>query len=486
MGFFDWTQKKLRKNQNHSRSKSPSESMTLDDSSNHNRPMNLTGSVDIVTYGVPFVMNQTHAQEFVRRSLPFPLGAQIKEIIAGGTFFVVRSDSDELFFKSTSASDAKQLMSYLSETNPTNPSSMHGVLNYCQIDYKKKIVDLKLKDSSNTCYVLSEVYCGQYFVILRMMNDLLVYLSVTNFTTLVDESYVTSGRKELKQIYVGPLSQHMIALKTDNTFDYFECYQRFNKTTDKHLVSIPRGHVIVNCACAGRTTFIVVEDPSNHSHHLYVHGDNQFMVQSGFNSTASFAELTNTPFVGKRVKDIKCGYFHTCILLEDGSVYTCGYNAYHQLGYSGGDSELKQVQFPNMPLQEDSYSHSVHDEANSFQTKQVLCSSIATLFINDTGFLMVGDPISSLRRKGLFASGVQAFHYLFGEDSIELIPGSKPLHSNSVAVGGWHFVVYNKTSVSTKYLKYFFNNLERFSKMVAHSETSEKVTSQFSDISLLF
>ena len=489
MGFFE----KFRKRDQKSSPRPSSESMQSSsevETSSTTKPMNLTGSVEIVTYGIPFSLNQPTPTTFERRSLPFPIGAQIKEIIGGGTFCVIRSDSDELFFKSTTSTDFQPLLRFLSGTQPTTPGPffMNGTLNYCHINYKKKIDDFKL-DSRNACYELKEVHCGQYFILLRMMNDLLVYLSITNYIALVDHSYVISNyhseTRKLKHIYVGPLSQHTIILKNDDTIDYFECYQRFTKTEEKPL-PIKEGHKIVNCACAGRSTFIVVEDPTDHSHHLFVHGDNQFMVQSGLSSMYSFAPLTNTPFSGKRVKDIKCGYFHTCILMEDGSVYTCGYNAYCQLGYSGGDSELQLVKFPTLPLSSESYTYPNNSESSScFRTKSVLCSSIATLFISEKGFIMVGDPVSSLQRKVSFGPNVMAFNYSFGNDPIETVVGLKPLGSNSVAVGGWHFVIYHKASMSMKHLRYFFKNLCQFAK-ITDSDAAEHENSQFSDISFSF
>ena len=80
-------------------------------------------------------------------------------------------------------------------------------------------------------------------------------------------------------------------------------------------------------ACGGNYTFILKNDGS-----LWSCGWNDY-GQLGLNDTTTRTTFTqvNTN-INNDVKQIACGYNHTFILKNDGSIWSCGYNFYGQLG----------------------------------------------------------------------------------------------------------------------------------------------------------
>lgn len=88
-------------------------------------------------------------------------------------------------------------------------------------------------------------------------------------------------------------------------------------------------------ACGNGHTIIIKNDGS-----LWGCGRNDY-GQVGLNNTTTrittFTQLTTN--VNNDVKQVSCGWYHTMVLKNDGSVWTCGWNAHGQLGLSNNDDK---------------------------------------------------------------------------------------------------------------------------------------------------
>jgi alpha-tubulin suppressor-like RCC1 family protein len=100
------------------------------------------------------------------------------------------------------------------------------------------------------------------------------------------------------------------------------------------LTNIPSGRKIVNIACGGFNTLVLLDDGT-----VYGCGNNGVgQLGDGTTGGPNNEQLTLTPMdlsmisLGRKVINIACGSIHTIILLDDGTVYGCGDNEYGQLG----------------------------------------------------------------------------------------------------------------------------------------------------------
>ncbi|KAL9656456.1 hypothetical protein ABK040_005221 [Willaertia magna] len=122
----------------------------------------------------------------------------------------------------------------------------------------------------------------------------------------------------IKFIACGPLSNHFIVVDKNEQIYNFQK----NITTPQHyplIKDIKTNEIdntpIKSIGCSGRSNILVTINNK-----IYVKGDNQFQVQAGLKSENKFLYL-HTNFESEIV-DVKCGYFHTIILLKNGTVYS--------------------------------------------------------------------------------------------------------------------------------------------------------------------
>ena len=83
-------------------------------------------------------------------------------------------------------------------------------------------------------------------------------------------------------------------------------------------------------SCGERHTFILKNDGS-----VWSCGNNEYgqLGLGNYNSINVFTQVTTN--VNNDVKEVICGHIHTFILKNDGSIWSCGYNQFGQLGLGG-------------------------------------------------------------------------------------------------------------------------------------------------------
>ena len=105
---------------------------------------------------------------------------------------------------------------------------------------------------------------------------------------------------------------------------------------------IPVGKKVINIACGVYHTIVLLDDGT-----VYGCGDNT-VGQLGNGNNTQQTTLVPMILTGKKVINIACGVYHTIVLLDDGTVYGCGYNFFGQLG--NGDTESQQKTLVPMTL----------------------------------------------------------------------------------------------------------------------------------------
>lgn len=136
--------------------------------------------------------------------------------------------------------------------------------------------------------------------------------------------------------------------------------------------------------CGGYSTFILKNDGS-----LWSCGHNGY-GQLGLGDNTDKTTFTQvTTDISNDVKQVACGRYHTVILKNDGSIWSCGYNADGQLGLGVDDTNNRYT-----------FTQTIYNINND--VKQVACgfystfilkndSSIWSCGLNDYGQLGLGD-----------------------------------------------------------------------------------------------
>ena len=154
----------------------------------------------------------------------------------------------------------------------------------------------------------------------------------------------TQVTTDVKQIACG--NNHTFILKTDGSVwscGYNEYGQLgLNDTTDKTTLTQVTTNVsndVKRIACGNNHTFVLKNDGS-----VYSCGYNYY-GQLGLNSTTNQTSFTQvTTNINNDIKQIACGYYHTVILKTDGSIWCCGYNSKGQLGLNDTTSRTAFTQ----------------------------------------------------------------------------------------------------------------------------------------------
>ena len=154
----------------------------------------------------------------------------------------------------------------------------------------------------------------------------------------------TNINNDVKQVACG--NNHTIILKNDGSV--WSCGQNtsgqlgLGDNTDRTTftqVTTNINNDVKQIACGAAHTFILKNDGS-----IYSCGYNNY-GQLGVGDTTNRNAFTQvTTNINNDVKQIACGQNYTFILKNDGSVWSCGYNAYGQLGLgTSGSSNNKST-----------------------------------------------------------------------------------------------------------------------------------------------
>jgi len=202
------------------------------------------------------------------------------------------------------------------------------------------LLDL-LKKSNIDIGGIKQIACGSYHAVV-LKNDGSVWTTgynnrgqlgvgdTSNRTTFT--KVTTNINNDVKQIACG--NQHTFILKNDDSV--WSC--GYNVSGQLGLGNIPNqttfaqvttniNNDVKQIACGNNSAIILKKDGS-----IWSCGYNSY-GQLGLNDTSNRASFTQvTTNINNDVKQVFCGYNHTFILKNDGSLWASGYNNYGQLG----------------------------------------------------------------------------------------------------------------------------------------------------------
>ena len=169
-------------------------------------------------------------------------------------------------------------------------------------------------------------------------NNATSNMTVDELITLLDISGMEIG--DIKQIACG--AYHTFILKNDGSvwscgWNYYGQLGASNTTTNTFTqVTTNINYDVKQIVCGAYHNFILKNDGS-----VWACGYNEY-GQLGLNDTKNrkiFTQVTTN--INNDVKQIACGYEHSFIIKNDGSLWSCGYNNKGQLGL--GDTTNKNT-----------------------------------------------------------------------------------------------------------------------------------------------
>lgn len=129
-----------------------------------------------------------------------------------------------------------------------------------------------------------------------------------------DKKEPNSERDFIKSFITGPLSTHYVVLSQKGKIF----------VNGEELKDRPED-TIIGGSCCGSGVILASSSA------LYCRGADTFNVFGGH----SFDQFDRFAFnLGASIVDVKCGFYHTLVLLSNGTVYSCGYNVLHQTTFS--------------------------------------------------------------------------------------------------------------------------------------------------------
>ncbi|KAL9657145.1 hypothetical protein ABK040_002770 [Willaertia magna] len=214
-----------------------------------------------------------------------------------------------------------------------------------------KITDIwyKLNNCLNEKYEIKNLFVNRHYIIVQLQNDKLII----NANTIINQ-FQKIG---IKYVTCGPLSNTFIVVdKNDQIFNVI--FDNVVKLDSKEITTT------IKCIGCSDNSFILVTIDNK----MFGYGNNQFNVQLGLYSTDKFNYII-TPFEKEsEIMDVKCGYYHTVVLLKNGTFYVCGYN---NLGQTNVYNQVNVPRFTKL-------THPLFE--NEFITK-IYCSSRGTVLI---------------------------------------------------------------------------------------------------------
>ncbi|KAL9656976.1 hypothetical protein ABK040_007064 [Willaertia magna] len=155
------------------------------------------------------------------------------------------------------------------------------------------------------------------------------------------------------------------------------------------------------------------------------------------------------------VIDLKCGYGHTVILLENQSIYAFGFNSIHQCGVFEHDREVHEpTKLTTISLNSTILS--------------IQCTSRGTCIVCKDEIIFIGElvenEVNCLKRISTTIND----HEDNNDKKDYNNYGKEFNYFNSVACGPWHYIIYrNCDELFTKSLEYFMSNMKsKFLKFI--------------------
>ena len=180
---------------------------------------------------------------------------------------------------------------------------------------------------------------------------------------------ITTNTDDIKSVYCG--YAHTLILKNDGTL--WGCGRNYegqlglgdttNRTTFTKITT--NTDDIKSVYCGGYYTLILKNDGTLWGCGYNGHGE------LGLGDTTNKNTFTQITTNANDIKEIYCGYNHTFILKNDGTVWGCGYNSYGQLGL--GDTNNRNI-FTQVTT-------------NADDIKQIYCGWYHTIILENDGTL---------------------------------------------------------------------------------------------------
>ncbi|KAL9648709.1 hypothetical protein ABK040_003647 [Willaertia magna] len=292
---------------------------------------------------INFKTNKWNEWEF-----PLQYCRKVDQLVCGSTFTAFHNGSDIYLFGKYKSDGKYKINNYWNKLDWSNT---------LQNDEK----NLKIKN----------LFANFNDLIIQLENDLIIF----NNEKTKSSQFTEIG---IKFITCGPLSHHFIVVdKNDKIF----LFQK-KDTIPQHyplIKDITTNEIdnttIKAIGCSGRSNIVVTINNK-----IYVKGDNQFHVQAGLKSENAFLYLET--YFESEIVDVKCGYFHTIILLKNGTVYSAGYNCIGQTDVYNRQDVTKLAH----PLFEDEI------------IKRIFCTSRGTALIANNNFAyFIGEVVCDLK-----------------------------------------------------------------------------------------
>jgi hypothetical protein len=319
--------------------------------------------------------------------------------------------------------------------------------------------------TNNTEKTPVAIDCGVGHTIV-LMNDGTVYGCGNNYSGQLgdgtDSNRYTltamTNNTEKTPVAISCGSAHTIVLMSDGSV-YGSGYNYFDQlgdgtTTGRYTLTAMTNtteKIPVAISCGAAHTMVLMNDGT-----VYGCGNNN-SGQLGDGTTVNKKTLTDmnlSNLSGKTPVAISCGCsLHTIVLMNDGTVYSCGYNGDGQLGYGTSDFDAH----PLLSSMTTDGTNPITDVVRLMDSNYTLsfaniCFPAHTPILTDQGRL----PISTIRPKKHTIGGepivaitrtISLDNYLVCFDRHSLGPG---IPSEKTSMSKDHKVVYNKQLVSAK------------------------------------
>ena len=185
---------------------------------------------------------------------------------------------------------------------------------------------------------IKQIYCGGYHTLI-LENDGTLWgcglnnvgqLGLGDTTNRTTFTQVTTNADNVKKIYCG--GYHTLILKNDGTlwgcgwneYGQLGLGDTNSRTTFTQITA--NTDDIKQIYCGGEHTFILKNDGT-----LWGCGHNEY-GQLGLGDNINRTTFTQVTTNADDIKSVYCGYYHTFILKNDGTLWGCGHNEYGQLG----------------------------------------------------------------------------------------------------------------------------------------------------------
>ncbi|EFC37144.1 predicted protein [Naegleria gruberi] len=322
---------------------------------------------------------------------------------------------------------------------------------------------------------LKNIYASWYAVFLELDDG--VFFAVND-----QDERMWKLEKEIKMFVTSPCSNHALVVLEDDELINIDSlfFQMPSSETDQI------DGTIVKAATSAKSDIIFTD-----KNKMFCRGDNRFNVQNGTRSNG-FYSYVRTPFENESlVQQVKCGLFHTAVMLENKSIYVCGQNKFNQCGVSSKeDQSFTKIQFSSDIIPESLYCGS---DSTGFTTKfstslYVFGGMLKNLDLNAVEHVQQMQITQKKGNNQQQPTESVSFEQVSRFEPFELISGVKGIKLslksipnadfNSVVFGDSYMLVFKRNELIGKTLNYIHLNMKRlglqidkhYSDLVFHTE----------------